>query len=111
MDIENRPLLMCTKELCIFFILPFLVLIYLIFNNEYKLIELLLNSVTQFFLILPTWLVPIVGPGSLFVILIGVPLVLGRLFGPNIGKVAFGSVSLTFTILLIRFMAFLSLHI
>lgn len=94
------------EDLVILLILPTVVTAYLLLSPDYTFLQVILASITGFLQSLPTWLVPIVAPGALFMFFWGLPVLISRIFQPKYGNLLFSSISLTFAILLVNFMKF-----
>lgn len=87
-----------------FLTLPILITGILIYDTSYNFFKIIVSGYTSFLLRVPSWSIPIVAPLSLLLIFLGLPMIVERLSNPKYGKILFGSMSLTYAILLLNLM-------
>lgn len=93
-----------SEDLLIYLTLPILVTGLLTLDTHRLILKFIVNTFTTLLIQVPAWSIPIVAPVSLLILFLGLPMVAERVFKPQIGKILFSSISLTFSILLIYFM-------
>ncbi|WP_434512753.1 hypothetical protein [Desulfitobacterium sp. AusDCA] len=93
-----------SEDLLLYLTLPILVTGLLAFDTQHLFLKFIINTFTALLVHVPPWSIPIVAPLSLLILFLGLPMAAERVFKPQLGKILFGSISLTFSILLIYFM-------